>query len=136
MINQVIKMAEETEIKETKEEEREKLKHDRCRIALDAALRISLEECGGKEELLKHIGEVLGLTEKEIEALNPLSEHCRRVLGEALTKERCLDFIEQRRWVMCRVWDLMETEHLPFRSAVKRAWSELKERCSKLGAYI
>jgi len=128
---------EKTEVERQEEEiPEEELGAEKCKIALGSALKVVLEECGGKDNFFKNIGKILGLSEEEVEEMNPLSEHCRRVLDEALTKERCHDFREQRRWVMCRAWDLMETEHIPFHDAIKRAWDELKERCAKIGAYI
>ena len=53
-----------------------------------------------------------------------------------MTKERCYDFREIRRWVMCKAWELMETEKLRFRDAVKKAWDLVRIECAKVGAYV
>ena len=69
-----------------------------------------------------------------------ISPHCEEVLTNFLNKEKrkniCWDFRAIRAVVLCRSWELMEKEHIPFRSAVKRAWDWAKDKCAEVGAYI
>ena len=69
-----------------------------------------------------------------------VSPHCERILRnfEDLInrKEICWDFREIRAVVMCLAWDMMETSHIPFREAIRRAWEEVKFKCAEVGAYI
>jgi len=106
-------------------------KEDRCAIAVDVALETILGECGGSKELvMKHIGELLGIDG------NPISAKCEYVLERGTPAEVCKDFREIRRWVLCRAWELMETEGLRFRDAISRAWIEAKEKCAAHGVYL
>jgi len=68
--------------------------------------------------------------------MEDLSLKCELVLKQPLTKDRCFDFRESRRWTMCKAWELMETQKIPFREARKLAWEELKKECAKIGAII
>jgi len=69
-----------------------------------------------------------------------VSPHCERILRnfEDLInrKEICWDFREIRAVVMCKAWELMEKEHIPFREAIRRAWDWAKIECAEAGAYI
>jgi len=67
-----------------------------------------------------------------------ISPHCKRVLDnfETRTKDVCVDFREIRAAVMCRAWQLMEAELIPFREAIRKAWVWAKDKCLKAGAYI
>jgi len=79
----------------------------------------------------------LGVHPREL-GLN-LSRKCFEVLGisrldeEPDVKERkyCIDFREQRRWVMCRAWQLYELGKVDrFGEAIRRAWFDLKVKCA------
>jgi hypothetical protein len=67
---------------------------------------------------------------------DPLSLKCELVLKQPLTKDRCFDFSESRRWAMCRSWEIFEKQKIPFSEARKLAWEELKKKCAEIGAYI
>jgi len=80
---------------------------------------------------------MLGINPHDI---NPLSEHCKRVL-EALDnperlKEVCKDFREIRRLVLCYTWHIIETQGKRFRDAIRQAWREIKDRCAEVGVYV
>ena len=62
-------------------------------------------------------------------------EYLPQVL-EDLNKNVCQDFRAVRSVVMKHTWELMEKEKLPFRTAIKRSWDEVKKQCLKLGAVI
>lgn len=64
-----------------------------------------------------------------------VEEPASRVL-EQLTKDVCYDFRAIRSAVMKHAWELMEKERQPFRTAIKRAWDEVKRQCGKLGAVV
>ena len=65
-----------------------------------------------------------------------ISPHARHVLEQPMTKERCYDFREIRSWVMYRAWEILETEKVPFRTAISRAWDDAKRKCAELGAIV
>jgi len=112
---------------------------DRCKIAVEAALFKAYEFCGpeAKDYFFREIAEMLGINPHDI---NPLSEHCKRVL-EALDnperlKEVCKDFREIRRLVLCYTWHIIETQGKRFRDAIRQAWREIKDRCAEVGVYV
>ena len=57
-------------------------------------------------------------------------------LREYLKPEICYDFRKVRGAVLLHTWHLFETERIPFREAIKRAWAKVKEICREKGAYI
>jgi len=65
-----------------------------------------------------------------------VSIKCRILLEKGLDKNTCYDFRKVRAYVMCKAWDLIEKEKIPFREAVRRAWSDTKVECAKLSAII
>lgn len=69
-----------------------------------------------------------------------ISSHCQVLLDDFIDvlkrKDICWDFREIRAVVMCRAWEIMEKEHVPFREAVRRAWRWAKDLCRQAGAYI
>jgi hypothetical protein len=67
---------------------------------------------------------------------DPLSLKCEEVLKAPLTKDRCFDFRESRRWALCETWKLFEERKIPFKEARKLAWEEMKKKCAEIGAYI
>ncbi len=71
-----------------------------------------------------------------IEGVNPISEHCKLVLENDLPAEVCTSFRGIRRWVMCRAWELMDENKMPFRQAMRTAWAEAKEKCLKHGVSV
>ena len=71
-----------------------------------------------------------------IDVDNPMSEKCRLILDKGLTKDVCYDFRGIRRWVMCKAWEIMEKEKVPFRTAIRTAWDEAKKLCLEIGAPI
>jgi len=116
------------------EEELKKIpKNVRCKIALETALEVMLKECGGKDEFLYTLAEILGLDRNEI---NPVSEHCKRIFDIGLNKKTCYDFRFIRAWVMCKAWQLIEEQHLRFGDAIRAAWKIAKDICAEQGAYI
>ena len=60
-----------------------------------------------------------------------VSPHCKQILNnfDINPQQICVDFRDIRAVVMCRAWYLMETYHIPFKDAVKQAWSWAKEKC-------
>jgi len=81
---------------------------------------------------LENAIDVLGEALKE----NPVSPKCEAVLTASMTKSVCYDFREIRRWVMCKTWALMETEKLPFKDSIKKAWAEARAKCAEVSAAI
>jgi len=92
-----------------------------------------------EEELKKRIEEL----EQAIDILgtalrheHPISPKCEMILKEPPTKEECFDFRAIRARVMCRAWEIMEEERVPFREAITKAWKNTKEACAKVKAII
>ena len=113
-------------------------KEEGCKIAWEVAMNHIIKKCGyegekGRKEAFMTMGPMLGLTEKES---NDISEKCKLILEEKLTKDRCFDFRGVRQWVMCRTWEMMEKERVPFAEGIRRAWDEIKSKCSEVGANI
>jgi len=104
-----------------------------CSIAVKAALDLLKETCGDTG-LYRELGRLIGLTEEEIDKINPPSEHCKAVLS-SLDEKLCRDFRGQRSWVMCRAWELID-EGMTFRDAIRTAWEELREKCAKMGVVV
>ena len=76
---------------------------------------------------LRFYAELLGLNPEEV---NDPSVKCRRVLEEGLTPQTCSNPRQVRRWVMCRAWQLIETDQTNrFQEAIRRAWMEAKIAC-------
>lgn len=73
---------------------------------------------------------------KESELMTDTIKLLPATIVEDLTKEICNDFRAIRSAVMRRAWELMDTEKIPFRNAIKRAWNEVKKQCFKLGAVV
>jgi len=69
-----------------------------------------------------------------------ISPHCEIMLEsfKEPVKRRniCWSFRDIRAVVMCKAWQIMETEHVPFREAIRRAWDTAKKECAEVGAYI
>lgn len=65
-----------------------------------------------------------------------VSPHCRAVLQEPMTKELAYDFKRIRARVMCRAWQAMETERIPFRVAISRAWEDIRREARQIGASV
>jgi len=56
---------------------------------------------------------------------------CQITLEKGITKEICSDFRKTRSYVMCRAWDLVSKEKIPFRDAIRAAWEEVTRACMK-----
>ena len=67
--------------------------------------------------------------------MSGVSPHCQRVLDN-FRKEICWDFKGIRAVVICKAWQFMEEQHIPFKSAVRKAWAWVKDQCAKWGAFI
>lgn len=65
-----------------------------------------------------------------------ISPHCAKILEQPISKDICYDFRAVRARVMCTAWQLMETEHIPFRTAISKAWDKIKDECSTVDAHI
>jgi len=97
-----------------------------------------------KEELVKRIKEleeaidILGaaLKAEALKGENPVSPKCELILKEPPTKDECFDFRAIRARAMCKAWEIMEKERVPFRESITRAWREIKDACAKVTAYI
>ena len=92
------------------------------------------------EEIKKRLGQLEEAIDALAEALkgegNPVSPVCKTVLGEEITKDRCYDFREVRRLALCKAWEIMEKERVPFRTAISSAWDWVKRQCYKVSAWI
>jgi len=106
---------------------------------LDAGWRVEIRDDEPRATILQELWEVSAEIEKSptVQFLPQIVERIKSypVLGE-LTKEVCYDFRAVRSAVMRRAWEIMDTERVPFRDAIKRAWDEVKRQCWKLGAVI
>ncbi len=105
-----------------------------CSIAVRAAMDLLKDTCSS-ENLLREVGKILGLTDEDLDKINPPSEHCKEVL-ESLDAELCRSFRGIRSWVMCRAWELMDSEGLSFSEAMRTAWMEAREKCAKKGVIV
>lgn len=65
-----------------------------------------------------------------------ISEKCKIVLSQPLAKDVCYDFKGIRQRVLCRTWQIFQEEKTSFSDAIRKAWREMKEECSKIGATI
>ncbi len=65
-----------------------------------------------------------------------VSVKCSLVLEKGVSKDICYDFRKVRSYVMCKAWDILDREKVPFRSAIRRAWEEAKKECAEAGAII
>ncbi len=104
-----------------------------CGIAVKAALDMLKDMCD-ETQLFRELATLLGVSEEDLDKLNPPSEHCKAVL-ESLDEKLCRDFRGQRSWVMCRAWELMDSG-MTFREAIRTAWAELREKCAKMGIIV
>ena len=58
------------------------------------------------------------------------SGRCPAVLSPEHVPQVCGQSRERQRWVMCRVWEMVNTGGVTdFRDAVKLAWAEIKGKC-------
>jgi len=89
------------------------------RIAEEAAVKaVELQGSRIAEQVAKEIS-------AELLHHSPISPHCEAVLE---TPPKCYDFRGIRSWVMCRAWDIMESEKRT-RLPVGEAWSEARRVC-------
>ena len=65
-----------------------------------------------------------------------VSVKCKVLLEKGLDKETCYDFRKVRGYVMCKAWDIMDKERVPFREAIRRSWAETKSECMEKSAVI
>ena len=108
---------------------------EKCRIAFDVALAHIMDICGvgGKTEVFKVAGSLIGLSEEES---NDVSEKCDIVLKQKITKDLCYDFRKIRQYVLCLAWDIMEKRKVRFADAIREAWREAKSKCAEVSAVI
>lgn len=76
------------------------------------------------------MGPLLGFNQEQSA---DLSKKCELILGWEITKDVCYDFRQSRQWVMCRAWELMETERISFGDAMSMAWDGFKRKMQKSG---
>jgi len=108
---------------------------EKCKIAFDVVLAHLADVCkaGGKTEIFKAVGTLLGLSEEES---NDVSEKCDIVLKQDITKDLCFDFRRIRQWVLCKAWNIMEERKVRFAEAIREAWREAKSKCAEVSAII
>jgi len=63
---------------------------------------------------------------------NALSGKCEAILGHGISRETCIDLKELARWVVCRAGEIHESQKLPFRDSMSRAWDEAAQKCKEL----
>ena len=88
------------------------------------------------EEKVKKIEDAVEILASEVREIDEVSPKCASVLEAPLSKDRCYSFRGIRQWVMCRAWEIMETEKVPFSEAISRAWAEAKKGCTEISAVI
>ncbi len=106
---------------------------------LDAGWRIEIRDDEPRATMLQELWEVSAQAEPSpsVQFLPQIVDRVRDYPTlEELTKEVCYDFRAVRSTVMRRAWEIMDTEKVRFRDAIKRAWDEVKRQCWKLGAVI
>jgi len=60
--------------------------------------------------------------------MSQLSEKCRVRLKEP---PDCFDPRGVRSWVICKAWERVLKERVPFRDAMRLSWEEVKKTCRK-----
>lgn len=100
---------------------------DQCRLVTDVALQTAVEKCGSEEDVKRQIMDFLGFADNEDEP------DCDVVLSGGLDEDDLTTMTDQRRYAMCRAWQLVNDEGEPFRSALNTAWAELREAEDEYG---
>lgn len=94
---------------------------DVCRTIVDVALDRAADRCGSKEAVREQIGDMFGFRADED------LPNCEMVLEDGITPDDLQTANTQRRYAMCRAWELIEEEKMGFRSAINMAWAEIRQ---------
>lgn len=79
----------------------------------------------GTEEIRAEIGKLVAELLPE-EHSNPVSEHCERVLA---SPPSCYSFRDMRAYASCLGWKYMDEKKIPWKEAIRQAWTEAKRVC-------
>lgn len=82
-----------------------------------------LSELAALRNDIQHITDVL-MTSSHSED-NPISPHCEEIVKEP---PKYYDFRAVRSYASCRAWDIMDTEHVSWGDAIRKAWDEVKAK--------
>lgn len=99
----------------------EEEQHDECRMVVDAAMDVARDKCGSDEAVRRQLMDMFGFAADE----DP--PECPEVLDGGITESTLRDAESERRYAMCRAWDLVQNEDLSFRAAINRAWAEIRD---------
>lgn len=94
---------------------------DTCRVVTDVAIEKAAEKCGSEEAVKSVVADMFGFTDNEE------TPDCEQVLAGGITDYDLSTAERQRRYAMCRAWNLVNEEGESFRQAVNRAWAEVRE---------
>lgn len=95
---------------------------DKCRVIVDAAMETAVSECGSEQAVRESVKDMFGFSPEYDE-----DPDCEAVLQGGVTDLDLEDIASERRYAMCRAWNLIEEEGLGFRQAINRSWMELRE---------
>lgn len=95
---------------------------DKCRVIVDAAMETAVSECGSKDAVRESLKDMFGFSSEYDE-----DPDCEQVVQGGVTDADVATINAERRFAMCRAWDLIETQELGFRQAINRAWMEIRE---------
>lgn len=87
---------------------------EECRLLFDIAEEKVKENCN-PEALREHLTTFVGVGSME-------DSDCEIALEEGLQEDP--DPREEREWVMCRAWELVDEEEMTLRSALDQAWED------------
>lgn len=102
---------------------------EECRVITEVVFEKGREQCQDDEVFKREMGRLLG------ELDNEEPPDCDEVLVE-LGEEDLRSVRTTRRWVMCRAWELIESEEMSFGEATSEAWSEAREAGEELGIEV
>lgn len=94
---------------------------DKCRLVVDVAMETAAEKCGSEEAARRQVMDLFGFTDDDPEP------DCEAVLADGVTEDDLADSDDERRYAMCRAWNLVNTEDVSFRRAVNEGWQEVRE---------
>jgi len=95
---------------------------DKCRVIVDAAMDTAVNECGSREAVRENLKDMFGFSAEYDD-----DPDCEEVLKNGITDADVASAQAERRYAMCRAWDLIDNEEMAFRAAINRAWMELRE---------
>lgn len=94
---------------------------DACRVVTDVAVSKAVDRCGSEGAVKDVIADMFGWGDDED------YPDCDAVLDGGITEDVLESPQGERRYAMCRAWQLVNDEGMQFRSAINQAWTEIRE---------